>query len=155
MSTTFHTAGEIGDDIKARLLLKTIAQGAETDLGRVVWMGRRTPDRDMIPLSVVIEGEDTPDQKQVGTQADNDVRFILFAFVPCDPSNPNVAAHAAIRDLKRAIFTTDGKADARLGGKVRKVRYLGKDIGPRADGEAFVLATIEIMVSFVEDLANP
>jgi hypothetical protein len=81
--------------------------------------------------------------------------YILFAYVPCDPRNPNDAAHAAIRDMKRAIFRTAGAADTRLGGKVHRVRYLGRDIGPRADGAGVVLAAIEVEGQYAEDLANP
>ena len=48
----------------------------------------------MIPCSVVIEGDDVPARVSVGTRYNLDQRYVLFAYVPCDPANPNDAAHA-------------------------------------------------------------
>jgi hypothetical protein len=42
-----------------------------------------------------------------------------------------------------------------LNGQVKRVEYLGRDIGPRSDGEAIVLAIIEIGVQYVENVATP
>lgn len=158
MTTLLQSAEDVAAEIVARLGTITIAQGAETDCGLVVFQGRRDVSEEMIPCSVVIEAEDTPDASRPGTLIDLAQRYVLFAYVPCDPLNPNLAAHKALRDLKRAIFRTPGEPERawpRWGGKVRKVMYLGRDIGPRSDGAAFVLATIEISVEYVEDLANP
>ena len=55
-----------------------------------------------------------------------------------------------------ALYEATGdKPDVTWGRRVRRVKYHGRDIGPRADGAAFVLASIEISVEFAEDLANP
>lgn len=152
---SLHTAEAIGDEITARLATRTIALGSETDLGLVVYRGRRHIDDSMIPCAVVIEGDDAPARSNVRTEYKIDQRYLLFAYVPCDPNHPNTAAHAAIRDMKRAVFSVGGKPDPRLGGKVRDLQYLGRDIGPRSDGSAFVLAAIELGVEYVEDLASP
>ncbi|MBS4019904.1 MAG: hypothetical protein KGZ68_16915, partial [Dechloromonas sp.] len=66
-------------------------------------------------------------------------------------NDPNDAAHEAIRDIKRAIFAGDGN----FGGRVLKVTYAGRDIGPRADGVPVVFVTVDIDVDYVEDLTNP
>lgn len=153
--TIYTRAEDIGADLKTRILACTVAQGAETNLGATVHLGRRHIDDTMIPCCVVIEGDDVPDRGNVKTAVKLDQRYVLFAYVPCDPNNPNTAAHAAIRDLKRVLFNTAGAPDNRLGGKVREIVYLGRDIGPRSDGAAFVLAAIEVGVEYVEDLANP
>jgi hypothetical protein len=77
--------------------------------------------------------------------------YMIDAFDVCDPDNPNTKALSMIRDIKRAIF----KTDATLGGAVKKVSYLGRDIGPRPDGVAMVQARVMISVEYVEDLTNP
>lgn len=151
----YQRAEDIGADIGTRLATCTVAQGAETDLGAKVHLGRRHVDDTMIPCCVVIEGDDVPARGNVKTAVKLDQRYVLFAYVTCDPNNPNTAAHAAIRDMKRALFNTAGVPDNTLGGKVREIEYLGRDIGPRSDGAAFVLAAIEVGVEYVEHLSNP
>ena len=156
MSASHHSAEDIGTELSARLATCTVAQGAETDLGAKVYRGRRRVDDSMIPCSAVIEGDDVPTRGgNVKTDYKLAQRYVLYAYVQCDPSNPNDAAHAAIRDMKRALFNTGGAADSKLGGKVRDLEYLGRDIGPRADGAGFVLAAIEVGVEYVENVANP
>lgn len=148
-------AEDIGEEIVARLEAVTVANGAETDLGRKVYRGVRKVDDSMLPCCVVVEGEDTPERQDSITHVSLTQRYVLLAYVPCDPLQPNAAAHAAIRDLKRAIFTTGGKPDSWMGRKVGRVRYRGRDIGPREDGLAFVVALIEIEIDYVENLAAP
>lgn len=149
-------AEQIAIEIANRLATRTVAQGAETDLGAKVFRGRVRIHDDMIPCSVIIEGDDVVARERgVGPTVKIEQRYVLMAYVPCDPDNPNDAAHKAIRDLKRAMFVTAGKPDATWGRKVKEVAYLGRDIGPRADGAAFVLAVIEIAVEFPESLAAP
>lgn len=155
MSDPLHHAEDIAAEIKRRLLTRTIALGAETDLGAAVYQGRRSIDKEQIPCCVVIEGDDVPERATVTTSYNVVQRYVLLAYVPCTLDDPNLAAHAAIRDMKRAIFLTDGKPDPRWGRTVKDVTYVGRDIGPRADGEKFVLAIIEITVQYVEDLAAP
>lgn len=155
MTPSLHSAEAVAAEIKARLQTLTVAQGAETDIGTDVHMGRTKIDDSMIPCTVVIEADDQPARGRVGTQYEVTQRYVLFAYLTCDPMNPNEAAHAAIRDMKRAVFLTNGKDDVTMGGKVREVRYLGRDIGPRADGAAFVVAAMEITAEYVERLAAP
>ena len=150
-----QSAEDIAAELRTRLLTRTIAQGAETDIGTVVYQGRRMIDNSQIPCIVLLEGDDVPDRVNAATAYKIAQRYVLMAYLPCDPDAPNIAAHAAIRDLKRAVFTTDGRADYKLGGKVGNVEYLGRDIGPRGDGAPFVLALIEINVDYVENVASP
>lgn len=148
-------AEDVAGEIVGRLEAILTANGAETDVGATVYQGKLTVERDRIPCTVVIEGDDTIERGKVGGLNQVMQRYALLAYGPCDPDNPNVAAHAQIRDFKRAIFRTGGRADVTFGGKVKSVEYLGRDIGPRADGEAFVLSIIEIGVTYVEDLGSP
>ena len=149
------TAETIAAELVARMATLTVAQGAETDVGTRVLQGKRSIDKSQIPCVVIIEGEDMPESINARTDYQIDQRYALLAYLPCSVDNPNTAAHAAIRDLKRAVFRTGDRPDVKWGGKVKAVEYLGRDIGPRADGEAFVLAIVEIGVTYVENVANP
>ncbi|MBP6515100.1 MAG: hypothetical protein KA224_07955 [Steroidobacteraceae bacterium] len=153
--TVLNRAEDVAAELKARLLTLTIAQGAETDIGRKVFQGRRKVDDSMLPCVSMIEGDDVPARETNTTTYELAQRYVLFAYLPCDADDPNIAAHAALRDLKRAVFTTGGRPSVTWGSKVKSVEYLGRDIGPRADGASFVLASIEIAVTFVEALHNP
>jgi hypothetical protein len=152
-----YSAEQIGAHIAARVAGCTVANGAETDLGVKVYRGRRKLDDEMFPCSTLLEGEDVADQAEGRRRADVKVTrtYTVDAYLPCNPNDPNLAAHAAIRDLKRALFRTDGKADSTFGGLVASVAYLGSDIGTRADGASFVQAQVRVAVTHVEDLANP
>lgn len=142
-------------EIKTRMQGIRQAQGCETDIGARVLMGRVNVDDSLIPCVSVVEPGDKPQHKGPNTHIESASEFMLFAFLPCDPDDPNVAAHAAIRDIKRAIFRTDGKPSRTWGNKVKDVKYVGCAIGARNDGAAFVVATVKINVEAVEDLANP
>ena len=155
MTPILNTAEAIGEEIARRLALCTQVAGAESNLGAKVYRGRRKVDDTMIPCVSLIEADDKPTQKGTGTSVEVAQHYVMFAYVPCDPSDPNTAAHAAIRDMKRAIFRTGGHASATWDRAVVRVHYLGRDIGPRADGAAFVVAAIEVSVEFIEDLASP
>lgn len=155
MTAMIRTAEALAAEVNRRVSLCTVAQGAETDLAVRVFDGRRHVTEDLIPCAAIIEDADTPKQAIAGTNVETTQRFIVFAWVPCSAANPNLAARAAIRDLKRALFLTAGRGDATWGRTVRRVQYLGKDIGPRADGASFVVAAVEFEVEFVEDLAAP
>lgn len=153
--TIYQRAEDIGEDIGTRLAACTVALGRETNLGATVHLGRRHIDDTMIPCCVVIEGDDVVARGNVKTAVKLTQRYVIFAYVPCDPNNPNTAAHAALRDMKRVLFNTNGAPDNTLGGKVREIEYLGRDIGPRSDGASFVLAAIEVGVEYVENLSTP
>lgn len=151
--SVFSSAGQVSAEIKARLQKILVSNQFETDIGRDVMMGRRKiPGDDKPPCTMVFEGMDDV-QAQPGRMASVLIQqqYVIDGFDTCDPDNPNDKANAMIRDIKRAIFA-DG---ATWGGKVKSVKYLGRDIGPREDGAALVQARVLIGVEFVEDLANP
>lgn len=155
--TVVNRSEDVAVVVAARLAQCTVAQGAETDLGARVFRGRRKLDDSQTPCCVLIEGADTPkDQTRMSAKVRQRQRYVLQAYVPCDADNPNDAAHAAIRDLKRAMFrNADGKAETTFDGRVFQVEYLGREMAPRVDGAPMVMAAIEIAVEFAEDLANP
>lgn len=144
---------DISDEIATRLVTRTIALGAETNIGTRVLHGRRHIDDDKVPCTVIVEGVDSSNLHEAKRKATSDTtkRYILVGYDKCEADHPNRKGHAIVRDLKRAIFH-DGRT---LGEQVKEVKYLGADIGPRKDGVPIVMATVEISVEFIEDLANP
>lgn len=149
----YQTAGQIASLIESRIELVTVANGYETDIGLKVLRGARKIDDEWVPCATIIEGNDKPEQSHSlkAPSAKIEQHYVLGGYVKCNPQHPNDAAHKVIRDLKKVVFG-DG---ATLGGKVVKVEYKGRDIGPRTDGVAIVFAIIEIVVTYTENLAEP
>lgn len=143
----------IGAALKTRLLTCTVAQGAETNLGAGVHRGRRHIDTEAIPCSVLVEGASEPVERRRGRNGDQYVvaaPYAVHAYVPCDPDNPNIAGHAAMRDVLRALFR-----DPSLGGLLTDLEFVGTDILPHVEGQAFVLAVVEFRASLHMVLSSP
>ncbi len=155
MSDQYQTAGEIAGYLDDLLKTITKANGYETDIGLRVFRGRRAVHDDHVPCAALIEGNDrvTQGDSKKAPTAKITQDYVLTGYSPCDADNPNDEAHAIIRDLKKAVF--GGQNGATLGGKVSKVEYRGRDIGPRADGKAIVMALIEVSIDYVEKLDQP
>ncbi|MEP6587140.1 MAG: hypothetical protein ABJA84_00080 [Polaromonas sp.] len=153
MTELLTSAGSIAAELNTRLSGIRLANGCETDIGRTVLRGRRKmPGDDEPPCIVLFEGgDDTKDQPGRVPQVLISQAYLIDGFDKCDPDNPNDAAHAMIRDIKRALFA-DGTT---LGKRVRACNYLGRDIGPRPDGAALVQARVMISVEYIETLATP
>lgn len=151
--SNYNRAGDVSAEIIRRLKTILLANGCETDIGRDVMAGRRKiVGDDQPPCLIVLEGgDDARDQPGRIPSVLISQSYVFDGFDVCEADNPNTKGHAIIRDIKRAIF----KGDATLGGTVRSVTYLGRDIGPRPDGVALVQARVMISVEFVEDLTNP
>lgn len=152
MSTLLNKASDIALALTTRLSTITKINGYNTDIGTRVMRGRRRIDDNQVPCAVLVEAADsvTPAPGRLVT-AEVKQRYILVGYYQCDPIHPNDTGHLVIKDFKRAIFH-DGVT---LGGTVRKVEYKGRDIGPRGDGVDIVCATVEVEVTFAEDLTNP
>jgi hypothetical protein len=150
MSEIYTSAEDIAADLSARLASITVANGYETDIGVRSYRGRTHIDENAVPCSVLIEGEDrVADTKVNAVKLLQD--YVLGGYALCDPNNPNDTAHKIIRDIKRAVFKDGDK----LGGKVRKLEYKGRNIGPRADGRAVVFAVVFITIEYAETLSAP
>lgn len=146
------------EDIAAEIVRRLELPGLETSIHAKVYQGQRAIDRDMVPCTVVIEGDDIPQAINQRTDYNVEQRYAIAGYAACDPDHPNVTGHKVLRDLKRALFRgADGKADWRLGmpGGVKEVKYLGRGMGPLAPGESFVVAILEIAVVTVENVADP
>lgn len=153
MSDIITTAGGIAEELSQRLAAILLANGCETNIGVRVFRGRRRhPADEDVPCIVIAEGgDDVQDRPGRVPQVLIQQTYVIDGFDACDPDNPNDKAHAMIRDIKRAVFA-DGTT---LGKRVSKCDYLGRDIGPRADGIALVQARVMIGVTYVETLAEP
>lgn len=143
------TAKEIGTALAGNLATITSTNGYKTDMGLRVYKGRRALDDSFIPCVVLAELPDqVADAVQHGTQILVTQRYVMEAHVPCDPNNPNDAAHDAIEDMKRLVFGLEHHA------QIRTLNYVGKAILPRQDGSAYVGASLTIECSFKERLAG-
>lgn len=145
-------ASEIALALDARIRDVRIANGYNTDIGQHVFRGKVAldPEQDL-PGTVIAEGEDVV-QDSTRFEVKVAQRYIIEGHDACDPDNPNDKAHLILADLKRAVFR---KSDPHLGTLVKDIKYVGRNIGVRPDGTNFVAASIEIEMSFVEDLTNP
>ncbi len=155
MNPVLKSDEAVSDEVMRRLRLNTVAQGAETDVGATVHRGAQFPDVDQMPCTVLIEADPVPESRDGRVSYKSMHRYVVFGYVLCSPADPGPAAHAALRDIKRSIFRTDGKADPTWGRTVQDVQYLGREIAPRAASEKFIGVAVEFSVSFVEDLSNP
>lgn len=148
-------AHEIALALQALLERVRPENGYETNVGRLVFRGRKALDEEEhLPCTVLAEGNDSV-QGDTITKAKIEQRYFLEAHDVCDPDNPNDKAHQIIADLKRAVFTSARDRSTPLGGVALAVRYRGRTIGAREDGGNTVFAGIEIAVEYVEDLTNP
>lgn len=156
----FKKSSDIAEYLTTVLQGILTTEGYLTDIGTTVFRGRIKHDEDRVPYAVLIEGEDRPQENDGGNlDVTLDQDFVLGAYVFCDADNPNDAAHLVIKDIKKAVFGSDlarkQVAGARgANGRVKKLSYKGKDIGPRADGKNIVFAVVHITVTFAEDLLD-
>lgn len=128
----------------------TVANGYNTDIGAKVLRGRRKIDDTQVPCAVMIEGEDHPGDNIGRDTLKITQDYVLGGYVRCDPDHPNDAAHLVLKDIKKALFPDS--RDLNFGGRALKVRYVGRDIGPRADGVPIVYAVVHIEVDYAEAL---
>lgn len=156
---TLNTSDDIAKYLTEVLQGITTANGFQTDIGERVFRGRLKHDEDRVPYSTLIEGEDKVTSQGVQTEIVVDQDFIIGAYLPCDPDNPNDAAHKAIRDIKKAVFSSglarrSGGPGSRgqTHGLVKELTYGGKDIGPRSDGKAIVYAVVYFTIKYPENL---
>lgn len=157
MTPLLKTEEAVAAEVERRLRLNTVAQGAETDIGAEVYRTAVHPDINLMPCTVLIEADPLPAERSAKATYDVGHRYIAFGYVamPAGTDDPSPFAHAALRDLKRCLFVTDGRVSDNWGGAVRGVTYLGREFAPRSPGEDFISVAFEFDVRFVEDMANP
>lgn len=156
MTEVFKKAADIAGHLSGLLAEIQVANGYNTDIGLAVYRGRRKIDDEMVPCSVLIEGDDKPGDNVGREEVKITQSYVLGGYVTCDPDQPNDAAHLVLKDIKKALFRkrTLPNGSLNFDGRVRKVEYKGRDIGPRADGKPIVFAVVFIDVEFAETLAD-
>ena len=156
MIEVFKKASDIAGHLSGLLSEIKTVDGYNTDIGLSVYRGRRKIDDDMVPCSVLIEGDDSPGENTGREEIKITQSYVLGGYVTCNPDQPNDAAHLVIKDIKKALFRKRTLTNGSLNfdGRVRSVKYRGRDIGPRADGKAVVFAVVFIDVEFAETLAD-
>ena len=149
-------AKAIGTSLSALLGTITVANGYNTDIGLRVYRGRLAIDESRIPCVILAELDDAnKDAVSQGTLIAVGQRYTIEAHVTCDPNNPNDAAHDVIADIKKALFQKMIRTGSAFSPEIKHLNYIGKTIGPRPDGSAFVSGSITVVADFVEDLKNP
>ena len=160
--STFTRARDVAAHLAELLGSITVANGYETDIGLLVYRGRRKIDDEHVPCAVLIEGEDKPGNTQGAASQQITQSYVLGGYAECDPDNPNDTAHMIIADIKKAVFSLPPNPSrieqhtgtTSFGGRIKSVTYKGRDIGPRADGVPIVFAVVHIDVVFVEQLTS-
>lgn len=152
-------ANDIAAAVATRLQGIAVASGFATDAGLYVHRGKLGLDADHLPAITVIEPEDNIETQRIDDRTAWDgpidtnvlLPIIIEATGPCDADDPNVAGHALVADIKRAVF----RGDLTWGGRATHTRYIGRTIAPRQDGTSLVTVTVQIHIGCVEDLATP
>lgn len=152
--SVYSSATEVAQELSARLATILTSNGFNTNMGQRVYRGRVAVSDDDVPCVSLIEGDEDvrENPSRLNATAHITQQYALAGYAPCDPLQPNDAAHEIIKDMKRAIFQDK---DSSLTRKVRRVAYKGRNIGPRADSVPIVQAVIYIEVEYVEDLSAP
>ena len=145
--TNFTQARQVAAYIDGALRTITKANGFRTDIGLRCFRGRRRIDDTHVPCCVLIEADDKPGDNAGRDSIKITQPYALVGYAPCNPDHPNDTAHDIISDIKRVFFS---RPDGRLGPSTNRVRYEGRDIGPRTDGAAIVSAVVHIEVDFSE-----
>lgn len=150
------TPKQISIAISELLSTITTENGFESNAGNKVYRGKVKLEESMIPCIVLGEADDESlDQVNYGKTQKIKQKFVIDAWVPCDPDHPNDAAHDAIADIKKLLFT--GVNAMGMGGAlskiVQRIRYVKRSIGPRPEGGAMVSGTVIIEIQYVEELA--
>lgn len=145
-------ASDIAAMIASRVGQITVANGYNTDIGLRVFRGRMALNVKDLPCIVLAEEGDSV-QEVKGTKVRLTQRYTIEGHDVCDPVQPNDKAHEILKDIKRSIFG----GDLSFGGALRPndLAYSGRSIAARDDGTAICAASVDIEISYVEDLSDP
>lgn len=145
-------ASTLAQKVSDRVSTISIANGYSTDIGLRVFRGRANLVPEELPCIVIVEGEDEiQDTKK--TEVKVRQSYQIEGHSECDPLHPNDTAHLILADLKKSVFGVDPSFDGAV--RPSELEYGGRQIGVREDGTAFVSASINIRITFVENLAEP
>lgn len=144
-------ANDIADAIKTRLQTIRTANGYETDAGQTVYRGKRNlASGNCITL---FEGEEDANRpKGDPYTATAIIHFFIEGCIPCDADHPDIAGHALVADIQKAVFSEDHTLSGLL---AAPIIYTGRVIQPRQDGAALVTALVRLDATYTLTPANP
>lgn len=130
-----------------------VVNGFNTDAGMTVYRGRIALDESKFPCVTLFEDEEfVLEQKNHDISCVVSAPFVTEGHCLCDPDNPNVAGHALVADIQKALF----KDDVRLGELlIQPLMYAGRVINGRPDGQNFVTVQVKFSARFVFQPGNP
>ncbi|MCB1890370.1 MAG: hypothetical protein KDH20_22380 [Rhodocyclaceae bacterium] len=147
-------AFEVYEALFARVQQIDTVNGYATDVGIKAFRGRIGLQDDEGDCVTLVDLQDSSAAKPGRLSVEHLVttRYAVEGHAACDPDDPLVVGHLLLADIKRAIW---GPKDPTLGVGAKDLRYIGKAIEPPGEGGAMVVVTVELEVSFAEDLASP
>lgn len=145
-------ASDIALVIAGRIADITVANGYNTDIGLRVYRGRMSLNTKDLPCAVMVEDADSVLETK-GTKVRVKQRYIIEGHDNCDPEQPNDKAHEILQDIKKAIFGGDLSFEGAL--RPNDIEYAGRSISAREDGTSICAASVDIDVTFVEELTDP
>lgn len=145
-------AADIAALVAARVATIKVVNGFNTDIGLRVFRGRMSLNVKDLPCVILVEEADTVEEVK-GTKVRLTQRYVIEGHDNCDPEHPNDRAHLILKDIKRAIFGGDLSFNGAL--RPNDLAYAGRSIAAREDGTSICAASIEIDLTYVEDLADP
>jgi len=146
-------ANTIAAALAARLKLIRKAAGYHTNAGAVVYRGKQQLPEDIADCITLFEGEEDAQQPKGEPYTVIAVQhFYAEGQTQCDPDNPDLAGHALVEDLLRALFTGDAKLDGLLSGPLT---YTGRVIQPRLDGQNLVIVQIKLDATYTLTPSTP
>lgn len=150
-------AAALAAELAARLGAIRTANGYRSDVGIQVFRGRRRLPDGAVPCVVLFEGDDAMESSRGEQEARIRTTYVIEAHAACDPENPNDVAHDLLADMKRALFSSEAPRWPDGAGKRLwlELAYVGREIVPRSDGVARVLAALTITTVHHERLDAP
>lgn len=146
-------ANNIAAALASRLGLILTASGYHTNAGAVVYRGKRQLPEDTPACITLFEGEEDAQSPKGEPYTVIAVQhFYAEGQAVCDPDNPDIAGHALVEDMQRALFTGDSRLDGLLSGPLT---YTGRVIQPRMDGQNLVIVQIKLDATYTLTPANP
>lgn len=146
-------ANTIAAALASRLAQITTVAGYHTNAGAAVYRGKRQLPEDIADCITLFEGEEDAQSPKGEPYTVIAVQhFYAEGQAVCDPDNPDIAGHALVEDMQRALFTGDSKLDGLLSGPLT---YTGRVIQPRMDGQNLVIVQIKLDATYTLTPANP
>ena len=126
-----------------------------SDIGGRVYRGKILfDDADTFPVLTMEDNGTTNDsaENHIYCRVKALKRVSIHGLVDVDDTdNPNDNAYLLISDIKKSIFT----GDERLAGEAITITYTGSSVSAREDSATKVGCSVDITISYAENLLDP